>query len=241
MKELLEPAFQPIVDLATGAVEYYEALARIRDDQTDSGHLTLIELAERLRFIHLVDLTILDQAAEAAAHEKQRIAVNLSALTVEVNSHQVITRLEQLGIVRQGLVLEITETAPIRDPKKVATFIATTRELGCRVALDDFGNYDSRSHFTANLVRFLRPDFLKLDGSILSRAADSGDHRSLKQAVMLAQSIGADVIAEFVDSEEKIELLTRLGVRYGQGWAIGEPARNAFVPVAAQHAASLVN
>ena len=167
--------------------------------------------------------------------------MNVSALTVEAKSHQVIARLERLGAVCQGLVLEITETAPIRDPQKVAVFIAATRELGCRVALDDFGNYDNRSHFTANQVRFLRPDFLKLDGSILSRAANTGDHRPLKQAAALAQSIGADVIAEYVDSEEKIELLTRLGVRYGQGWAIGRPARNVFEPVTESSEASLIN
>lgn len=166
MKELLETAFQPIVDLATGEIEYYEALARIRDDPTDSGHVTLIQLAERHRFIHLLDLAILDLAVEAATREKQRIAVNFSALTIEANFHQAIDRLKSLGTVCRELVLEITETVPIHDPSKVAAFIGTARELGCRVALDDFGN--DGSHFTANLVRFLRPDYLKLDGSILA-------------------------------------------------------------------------
>lgn len=229
MKDLLEPAFQPIVDLTTGEVAHYEALARIRRDPTDTGHGKLIQLAERHHFIHLVDLAILELAAEAAAREGQRIAANFSALTIEVNLHQVIAQIGELGPVRDGLVVEITETVPVRDRRKVAYFIEAVHEMGCRVALDDFGN--GYGHFTEDLVRFLRPDFLKLDGTILGRAERSGDHRGLQHAIALAQSIGAQVIAEFVDSGEKVRLLRKFGVCYGQGWAIGHPSRSNFRPV----------
>jgi EAL domain-containing protein (putative c-di-GMP-specific phosphodiesterase class I) len=229
MKELLEPAFQPVVDLVSGEVAYYEALARIRGDATDLGHVTLIELAERCQFIHLLDLTILGQAIDAGVPEGQRIAVNFSAVTIERHFHQVVAHLATLGVGCRDLVVEITETAPIRDRRKVAVFIGAARELGCKVALDDFGN--GAGHFTPVLVQFLRPDFLKLDGSILANAVRSGDHRELHEALSLAQSVNAEVIAEYVDSEEKIALLTRIGVRYGQGWALGRPTRGAFSPV----------
>lgn len=230
MKDLLEPAFQPIVDLLTGEVAHYEALARIKHDPTDSGHVKLIQLAERYHFIHQLDLAVLELAAEAATRAGQQIAANFSALTIEVNLHQVITQLRKTGEVCDGLVLEITETVPIRDRRKVAYFIEAVREMGCRVALDDFGN--GYGHFTEDLVRFLRPDFLKLDGTILGRAERSGDHRGLRHATALAGNIGAHVIAEFVDSEDKIELLKKYGVRFGQGWAFGRPTRSAFKPAA---------
>lgn len=226
MKDLLEPAFQPIVDLTTGEVAHYEALARIRRDPTDTGHGKLIQLAERHHFIHLVDLAILELAAEAAVREGQRIAANFSALTIEVNLHQVIAQLGELGAIRDGLVVEITETVPVRDRRKVAYFIEAVREMGCRVALDDFGN--GYGHFSEDLVRFLRPDFLKIDGTILGRAERSGDHRGLKHATALAGNIGAQVIAEFVDSVAKRELLHEFGVRYAQGWMFGCPLRNSF-------------
>lgn len=228
MKDLLEPAFQPIVDLATGEVAHYEALARIKRDPMDSGHGSLIQLAERHHFIHLVDLAMLDLAAEAATREGQRIATNFSVLTIEANLHQVITQLSKLGAVRDGLVAEITETVPVRDRRKVAYFIDAVREMGCRVALDDFGN--GCGHFTEDLIRFLRPDFIKLDGAILGRAARSGDHRGLEHVTALARNVGAQIIAEFVDSDEKQELLGRFGVRYAQGWAVGRPVRNEFRP-----------
>jgi len=226
MKDLLEPAFQPIVDLSTGEVAHYEALARIKHDPTDSGHVKLIQLAERYHFIHRLDLAILELAATAAASEGQQIAANFSALTIEVNLHQVIAQLGEIGEVCDGLVLEITETVPVRDRRKVAYFIKAVREMGCRVALDDFGN--GYGHFTEDLVRFLRPDFLKLDGTILGRAERSGDHRGLKHATALAKDIGANVIAEFVDSDAKHLLLQEYGVRFGQGWLFGRPARSAF-------------
>lgn len=226
MKDLLEPAFQPIVDLSTGELAHYEALARIKHDPTDSGHVKLIQLAERHHFIHRLDLAVLELAAEAARREGQQIAANFSALTIEVNLHQVISRLGKIGAVRNGLILEITETVPVRDRRKVAYFIEAVREMGCRVALDDFGN--GYGHFTEDLVRFLRPDFLKLDGTILGRAERSGDHRGLKHATALAQDIGANVIAEFVDTDEKRILLQEYGVRFAQGWLFGRPARSAF-------------
>ena len=229
MKELLEPAFQPVIDLVNGEVAYYEALARIRGDATDSGHVTLIELAEQCQFIHLLDLTILGQAIDAGVPEGQRIAVNFSAVTIEQHFHEVVAHLARLGAGCQDLVVEITETAPIRDPRKVAVFIEAARELGCQVALDDFGN--GAGHFTPALVQFLRPDFLKLDGSILADAARTGDHGELHDALALARSVNAEVIAEYVDSEEKIELLARIGVRYGQGWVLGRPTRGIFSPV----------
>jgi len=227
MKRLLEPAFQPIVDLKTGEVAHYEALARIRRDPTDTGHAKLIQLAERHHFIHLVDLAILEMAAEEAVREGQRIASNFSALTIEVHLHDIVTKLAELDQVRKkGLVVEITETVPVRDRRKVAYFIDAVREMGCLVALDDFGN--GFGHFTEDLVCYLEPDFLKLDGTILARAERSGDHRGLKHATALAQSLGAQVIAEFVDTEKKIDLLRQFGVRYGQGWAFGKPMRGAF-------------
>lgn len=229
MKDLLEPAFQPIVDLTTGRVEYYEALARIRQDPTNSGHVKLIELAEQHHFIHRVDLAILDLAADAAALEGQRIGVNFSPLTIEDNFQQAIAQLDQLRPVREAVTVEITETVPVRDRQKVAYFIEAVRGMGCRVALDDFGT--GYNHLTEDLVRFLRPDYLKLDGSILARAEQLGDYQCLSQAVALAQDIGAHVIAEVVDSEEKVELLMTYGVRYGQGWAFGRPVRSAFLPV----------
>lgn len=239
MKEFLEPAFQPIVDLRTGDVEYYETLARIRDDQTDSGHVTLIHLAERYRFIHLLDLAMLELASDAAIRHGRRIGTNVSALTIEAHLPQVMARLVALGSVRQGLVLEITETVPVHDARKVAFFIAAARELGCRIAIDDFGI--DGGHFTAALVRFLQPDFLKLDGSVLARAVQSGDHRPLKQATALAHSVGVPVIAEFVDSAEKIELLALIGIRFGQGCFLGQAVRNVFTQGAVASAESLIN
>ena len=231
MNELLEPAFQPVVELATGTIEYYEALARLQSDPTDQGHVALIQLAERHHFIHLLDLVILNLATEAATRAKRRIGVNLSVLTIESHFSQIIDRLDALGAIRHGLILEITETVPMHDLRKIAIFIGSAREIGCQVTLDDFGI--DGSHFTPGVVRFLRPDFLKLDGSMLTRAIHSRDLRPLHRATALAESIGAEVIAEFVDSEEKIDLLTRLGVRYGQGWSLGRPTRNAFLSAAA--------
>lgn len=228
MKKLLEPAYQPIYDLQRGEVSHYEALARIRGDETDRGHGPLIELAERHHFIDRVDLTMFELVLDAAAHHEHVIAVNLSPFTVHKALHDVMTLLDAHRHLAHRLILEITETLPVRDVERMRQFIALVHQYGGRVAFDDYGN--GKGCFTEDLVLELRPDFLKLDGTVLKRAVFFDDTRELELAVAMVRRFSGHLIAEFVDSTAKIEYLRSVGVRYAQGAAYGMPRRQSSMP-----------
>lgn len=223
MKNMLEPAYQPIFDLQAESISHYEALARIRLDETDRGHGALIDLAERHKFIQHVDLAMLALVLEAALEHDQDVAVNVSPFTVHVAMESVARMLATYGQLAGRLIIEITETYPVQDVGRLRRFMAVARESGARVALDDYGN--GRGCFTEALVRELEPDFLKLDGAVLKRAIFFGDTRELALASEMARSFGAELIAEFVDSPEEVEYLRAAGVRYAQGAAYGMPCR----------------
>lgn len=223
MKNVLEPAYQPIFDLHHNSVSHFEALARIRHDDSERGHGPLIQLAEKHKFIHQVDLAMFELVLQATASHNQVVAVNLSPFTVDHAIHELVALLEEYHKLADRLILEITESLPVRDIKRLQHFIGVAHDYGARVAFDDYGN--GKGCFTETLVRELRPDFLKLDGAVLKRALFFGDTRELELASDMARAFGGELIAEFVDSPEKIDYLRAVGVRFAQGAAYGMPCR----------------
>lgn len=222
MKSILVPVLQPIQDLVNGKVSHYEALTRLRNNDMDKGHWPLIRLAEQYRFIGHIDLAMLEMVLELLHDARNMvIAVNVSAVTIESRFADFLSILDGAQRIADRLVVEITETSPIRDIVQVMTFVQEVRARGCTVALDDYGS--KAGWITAEVVEAVRPDFLKLDRDILIGALDGGTH--LQDAVRLAAAVGARVVAEFVDTQDKAELLRAAGVRYAQGELFGMPTR----------------
>lgn len=226
MKNLIESAFQPILDIASAKISHYEALTRIRLDPTNTGHGKLIQLAEKHHFIHEIDLAILDIAVRRAMAHNLSVAVNLSPLTIELCSDEILETIEGYGGFGRNIILEITESLPIRNRKKLHYFINAVKGMGCKIAFDDYGN--GFGHFTEEMVKEFKPNFLKLDGVILSRADLKQDFRGIEHACELAYSIGAEIIAEYVDSVAKLQILQHFNIRYAQGFLVGRAARSSF-------------
>lgn len=222
MKSILVPALQPIQDIVNCRISHYEALTRLRNNDTANGHWPLIRLAEQYRFIGYIDLAMLEMVLDLLRDTRDTVvAVNVSAVTIESRFADFFVILDGAPEIIDRLVIEITETSPIRDIERVLCFVAEVRARGCKVALDDFGN--KAGCISVEVVEAVKPDFLKLDRDILSAALNGGEH--LVEAVALAAAVGARVVAEFVDSHEKVELLIAAGVRYAQGQVFGMPER----------------
>ena len=118
------------------------------------------------------------------------------------------------------LVLEITESTAIADPKRAKNFMDTLRTVGCRFALDDFG-----VGFSAfDTLRSLPIDFLKFDGSFVQNVVHNPVDRHLVRAMVdIARGLGIKTIAEYIPDQPTIDLLAAYGVDYGQGYYIGRP------------------
>jgi EAL domain-containing protein (putative c-di-GMP-specific phosphodiesterase class I) len=222
MKKVVIPVYQPIMDLHTHTVAHYEALARIRDDVGQAGHAGLIRMGEEVGFIDLIDLAMLEQVFEMlTAYPKISIAANLSVATIERSANEVLPLIYRHLDTAARLIVEITETVMIRDIAKLERFVGAARHAGCKVALDDYGS----GHFTVEHIRLLRPEYVKLDGSLVEQLTN-GIFTQVDAVKSAIAHYGGEIIAEVVDSEEKLLALVSGGIRYAQGFYIGRPSRH---------------
>ncbi len=224
--------YQPIVSLTDGRPSHYEALVRLADEP--SGGLVapgrFLPAAERYGLIRDIDRLVLARVAtllggrgDHSAHDGgARVAVNMSALSV--TDPAMLTHIERClddhGADPRRLVIEITETAAISDMDRAQSFCRGVTELGCAIALDDFGaGFGSFQYLTR-----LPFDYLKIDGDFIRALPSSPKDQLVVQALVgLAQGMGVRTIAEYVTDRATLELLRRYGVDYAQGFELGRP------------------
>jgi len=217
-------AFQPIVEAESREPAYYECLLRMLDgDGTVVPAGQFMPVVEQLGLIRQVDHYALDMAiSELAANPDVSLAVNVSGLTASDRSgvRLLAARLRAGPDIAERLIVEITETVALRDFDESAHFVETVRELGCKVALDDFGaGYTSFRHLKA-----LDVDIVKIDGSFVRDVASNIDNQLfIKTLLGLAQGLKLDTVAECVETAEEAEILSHHGVNYLQGWHFGRP------------------
>lgn len=218
-------AFQPVVTADTGAVDYFECLLRMVDeDGRIVSAAEFVPVVEQLGFIRVIDRYVLEKAIdELTTHPDARLGINISGLTVA--DRPWLRALTSLLGGRPGvasrLVVEITETAAVADFNEAGRFVATLRDLGCRVALDDFGaGFTSLRHLHALVV-----DTVKIDGSYVRNVAQSHENQIfLRHLVGLAKSFGLATVAECVETAQDAEILRREGVGFLQGYHFGKPS-----------------
>ncbi len=216
------PMFQPILHLADDTVSHYEALARMQSDGgcLDAAHF--ISHAERLGLVGEIDVLMLREVMRTlSVHPELVIASNLSGYSLN-NRHlqkRLFEILEQHRDAAPRLILEITESTAIGEIDDAKSFIHRAKENGCRFAIDDFGvGYGSLQSLSQ-----LDVDYLKIDGSLLKTL--HSENTALLMAVQgLADALNIPTVAEHVDSEEKLEVIRRIGIRYAQGYLIGRAA-----------------
>ena len=217
-------AFQPVVCAATGEIDYFECLLRMRDEAGDlipsSGFITTIE---SLGLIGLIDRFVLERAVqELGTHPAVRLGFNVSGLTAGDRPwlRTLIALLRNRSDLARRLVVEITETAALFDIDESARFVDTLRQTGCRVALDDFG----AGHTSLRHLQSLSVDIVKIDGSFVQNLADCAENRVfLRHLLGLTRGFGLSTVAECVESAEDASLLRSEGIGYLQGYHIGAP------------------
>jgi EAL domain-containing protein (putative c-di-GMP-specific phosphodiesterase class I) len=218
-------AFQPIISAATGEVDYYECLLRMRS--RDGRIVTageFVPVLEQLGFIRLIDRYVLDKAlAEVAAHPEVRLGFNISGLTAADRPwlRALTSQLRNKPEIAARVVIEITDTAALYDIEESARFVSALRHTGCRVALDDFG----AGHTSLRHLQCLAVDTVKIDGSFVANLAASPDSQVfLRHLLGLANGFGLHTVAEGVETAEAAAILHREGIGYLQGYYYGRPS-----------------
>jgi diguanylate cyclase (GGDEF)-like protein len=220
---LFKLAFQPIFDAKTGALVMHEALLRMADTTgalITAGHL--VPIAERLGLIRLIDRAVLQLALHTLqTYPEARLSINISATTVTDKrwNEQLLEMIAATPEPASRLVVEITETAALDNLATSHDFVQSLRDLGCGVALDDFGaGYTSYRN-----LKELSLSHIKLDGSFCCNLSSGGENHTFVQSMVeLAHAFDLKVIAEWVDTVEDAEVLAHMGVDFLQGNMLGE-------------------
>ncbi len=230
-RRLFRMLFQPVVSLAHGRVHHYEAL--LRPNLTPGGITAstqdIVVFAEAVGLSEDLDLAVLGETLRVLrVTSAALVAVNVSGLSMQSARFRV-RALEMLAAAKLPgrILIELTETAEIEDMAAAAACIADLRRSGVPICLDDFGA-------GAAAFRYLREfpvGFIKIDGSFVHDAARSARHRGLVTTMVdLAHTVGAQTVAEMIETEEQAGLMRELGVHYGQGWLFGRPGSLSGVP-----------
>ncbi len=227
----LELHYQPLVDLGTGSLSGFEALARWQ--HPDLGAISpvdFIPVAEESGLIVPLGRWALDQAARtiadwdarSASASEFRISVNMSAVQMQRDDvvGAVRSALSDADIAGNRMTLELTESAFINDPDGAKRLLESLKDLDTHLAMDDFGTGYSNLAY----LQQLPIDVLKIDRSFVTDMMIDKDKRAIVRTVLsLARALGMKTTAEGIESEEISDVLRRLGCSVGQGYYYARP------------------
>lgn len=219
------PYLQPVFDLKTGNLTGFEILSRwLHPERGEIQPDDFISLAEDIGVIGALSDCVLRQACDAVATWPQHLkfAFNLSPLQFHDPAlvQRLLGILDETGLRRNALEVEITETVFIEDSKRAKAVIEDLRSAGIAVALDDFGKgYSSLGYLSRYAV-----DKLKIDrGFIADRKSDIRIEKIIDTLIQLGSSLGIETTAEGIETAEDADWLADHGCNMGQGFHYARP------------------
>jgi diguanylate cyclase (GGDEF)-like protein/PAS domain S-box-containing protein len=218
--------YQPIIDLSTGRLQGIEALCRWPDEQRgEVSPEDFIPAAEESGLIQPLDRWVLRQACrDAAALRAAGVLPDDAYVTVNSSAHNlahpdfeadVCSALTDADLPATALVLEVTESAVMRDPGSAEAMLGRFHEVGVRIAIDDFGTgYSSLAY-----LRRFPIAMLKIDRSFVHNITTSHSDLSIVGTIVdLAHALGVLTVCEGIETEAQLRLLESIGCEAGQGW-----------------------
>ncbi len=220
--------YQPIVDLASGKTRGVEAL--VRWNHPDRGMVSpgqFIPIAERNGLVVPLGRWVLDQSVRQVAAWRADghdiyASVNISAVQLQRDGivAEVLEIVDAASMDRHAVVLELTESALIDDFDLVNERIEALRDAGLRVAIDDFGT----GYASLTYVDQFAADTLKIDQSFVAKLETSDESAIVSTVLSIANSMGAQCVAEGIEGPEQHHRLLALGCSLGQGYYFARPA-----------------
>ena len=224
--------YQPIVSLETGKIECLEALVRWNHESL--GRIPpdkFIPICEETGQIIALGQWVLSEACyQLVAWQKSFANTRTSPLTMSVNLSriqiyhpelipQIDRLLQSLNLAGKNLKLEITESTLMENTSAVTRVLEQLKERDIKLCLDDFGTgYSSLSY-----LRYLPVDTVKIDRSFIGPEINNTNYDIVRAIINLAHSLGLDVIAEGIETEDQLKILKELGCEYGQGYLFAHP------------------
>jgi len=216
--------FQPIIEISSKEVAYYEALVRLELDGRIVPPGEFIPALEREGDMSLLDRQVISKAIHYLAKhpELTKIAINLSAqgFSDERLLPLIQEKLDEYNVDASRIIFELTESASLSNITATQVMVEKLSVLGCAFSIDDFGTGFS----TFNYLKQLPAQSVKIDGSfVVDLATNPVDLALVKAIYEVATALGKKTVAEFVENEETLQMLANIGVTYAQGYHLGKP------------------
>lgn len=222
-------AYQPVIDVDTGEVAFVEALARW--DRPGYGPVApdqFIEMAEQSGLISTLGPKLLAMAVEQlqiwnTEHSGSPLSMSVNVSSQQLTNAEFVGQLKELldgsGIDPSSLILEMTETAVVRDLDVVRENLEASRRLGVVVAVDDFGS----GYSSLGYLQELPLDVLKMDKMFVDGIDEKSDTSIVDMVVTMCTSLGVTIVAEGVESAPQFEKLREIGCEQIQGYVVAKP------------------
>ena len=223
--EQFTPFFEPQVDLATGSITGFEALARWNHPLSGIiGPDVFIPIAEEIGVIGRLSEQIMRAAMTEGAKWDPAISLSVNISPTQLAdswlAQKIVRLLTETGFPAERLVVEITESSLFADLELARSIVTSLKNQGIRLALDDFGSgFSSLSH-----LRSLPFDVIKIDRSFVASIHRDRESAAIVRAVTtLANAIGVPVTVEGIENAETHDAVIGFGCSTGQGWYFGKP------------------
>lgn len=225
---LLHSVYEPIVDLQSGQVKGWEALARGPADDYFHSPEVMFDFADEVGALWHLEKACLEQAIRGLGgmEPNQKLFLNINPETLsdpKFRDGATLGLLSSYGLSPQDVVFEITERHSIRDFGMFHRTLQYYRSQGYSLAIDDMGT----GYSGLMRIAFLRPEYLKVDMSLVRGIDSNPMQRALVETlVTFADKVGGTLIAEGIETATEFSSLRGMGVRYGQGYYLARPSRD---------------
>jgi PAS domain S-box-containing protein/diguanylate cyclase (GGDEF)-like protein len=214
--------FQPIMHLSTGKISKYECLVRMKNcDAAIINPDQFIEVAKKSKQYHLISKRVVALALSKFKDSDSTFSINLSLSDIlDKKFMKYFFNAVKKFSNPSNIIIELLETESVTNFDYVLSFIDQIKNLGCRIAIDDFGSGYSNFEY---LLKF-NPDFLKIDGSLIKNIHCNDDSYDIVEAIVgFAKKKKIEVIAEYVSESAIFDRLKKLDIEFAQGYYIGKP------------------
>jgi len=221
--------YQPIFDNKTGKIAKYECLVRIMDQ---SGNIIsptfFLPIAKESKYYNAITKTVIEKSFLRFRNTHMEFSINLSSEDImdEEIVNYIYHILEKEPDVATRVTFEILESESIKNYEQIYMFVKNVKNLGAKIAIDDFGSgYSNYSHIVN-----LEPDYIKIDGSLIKQLPyDLYVQVIVSTIVDFSRKLGIKTIAEYVYNEDVYAMVKSMGIDYSQGYYLGKPSKECCI------------
>jgi len=218
------PYFQAILDIKSNRIVKYEVLARAHYKEEVLTPVFFLDAAEKLGMTSSISKIIIQKSFQFFSQNNYNFSINIAQRDL-LEGYLVSffkQKLELYNIDASRITLEILENVTVSiDNKAIQKELSALKGMGFSIAIDDFGVENSNF---SRLVD-INLDIIKIDGFFIKNIVNSEkDQLVVKSIVSLAKTLGVKVVAEYVENQDILDIITQMGIDYAQGYHIGKPS-----------------